>query len=116
MRCTSLLEKAVEKGEGEPGSLDIEGYEFSVEEEAVILSLGKFRDVLHMAARDNEPYHLTYYLIDLAKAFNRFYYRFPVLQAADEKQRRLRLNLVRGMQQALSNGLGLLGINCPKEM
>jgi arginyl-tRNA synthetase len=116
VRCNSLLEKAKEKGDEGAGVQPTAGYQFSDEEETVILTLAKLRAVLHQVIRDNEPYHLTHYLIDLAKAFNRFYYRFPVLQATDDSQRRLRLSLVRGTQVVLSNGLKLLGIDCPKEM
>lgn len=116
VRCTSLLAKAEEKGERGDTTLADKGYEFSSEEEQLVLTLSKFRSVLHQAVRENEPYHLTYYLIDVAKTFNRFYYRFPVLQATDPIQRRVRLNLVRSTQQTLANGLTLLGIQCPKEM
>ncbi len=91
-------------------------YEFSPEEDQLIVTLAKFRSVLHQVVRDNEPYLLTHFLIDVAKAFNRFYYRFPVLQATDALQRTLRLNLVRGTQQVLENGLTLLRIPCPNEM
>lgn len=116
VRCTSLLAKAGDKGEYGDTTLTDKGYEFSSEEEQLVLTLSKFRSVLHQATRENEPYHLTYYLIDVAKNFNRFYYRFPVLQATDPIQRRVRLNLVRGTEQTLVNGLTLLGIQCPKEM
>lgn len=116
VRCESLLQKAREKGEKVGYFAAPENYEFASEEEALVLMLSRFRATLHQVIGDNEPYHLTHYLIDLAKAFNRFYYKLPVLQSADENQRRLRLSLVAATHQTLSNGLGLLGIRCPKEM
>jgi arginyl-tRNA synthetase len=115
VRCRSLLDKAMEKGELTKLE-SVDGYEFGAEEEALILTLSKFGLTLHAATRENEPYHLTHYLIDLAKAFSRFYYRFPVLQASDVAQRRMRLNLVEATRQTLQNGLTLLGIHCPNEM
>lgn len=116
VRCNSLLDKAEAKGEGAKDIGDVSKYDFAPEEEGLILSLAKFRSTLLQVTRENEPYHLTYYLIDLAKSFNRFYYRFPVLQASDALQRQIRLNLVRATLQTLQNGLALLGIACPKEM
>jgi arginyl-tRNA synthetase len=116
VRCHSLLEKAKEKGFVPDEKLSGVGYAFAPEEEGLILALAKMRSTLHMVVRDNEPYHLTYYLIDLAKAFNRFYYKHPVLQCGDPVQRQMRLNLVAATQLVLTNGLNLLGIHAPKEM
>jgi arginyl-tRNA synthetase len=115
VRCQSLMEKARAKGETAGGPFEY-SQELAIEEEALILALARFRQSLHDVTRENEPYHLTHYLIDLAKTFNRFYYKHPVLQATDADQRRMRLNLVQATGQALMNGLNLLGISCPKEM
>ena len=116
VRCHSLLEKARDKGELSTEVPDTSDYTFASEEEALILELSRFRSALLSAVRDNEPYHLSHHLIDVAKAFNRFYYRFPVLQAAEAKPRDVRLNLVRATRQVLLNGLKLMGILCPREM
>lgn len=116
VRCHSLLEKAREKGLLETGLEDCDGYEFAAEEDALILALARFRTVLHQVVQENDPFYLTRYLIDVAKTFNRFYYQLPVLQASDEKQRRMRLNLVQATRQVISNGLDLLGIAAPREM
>jgi arginyl-tRNA synthetase len=91
-------------------------YSFSSEEEALILILSKYRSMLHTIVQDNEPYHLTHYLIDVAKAFNRFYYKHPVLQATEDQARQIRLQLVRATHLVLENGLRLLGISCPAQM
>ena len=116
VRCSSLIEKAKAKGETSDFTLAESGYEFAPEEENLILMLGKARTTLHQVINDNEPYFLTHYLIDVAKAFNRFYYKLPVLQAVSDNQRRVRLSLVAATNQVLLNGLSLLGIRCPKEM
>jgi arginyl-tRNA synthetase len=116
VRCHSLLEKAAEKGIQTEATQAPPGYEFAAEEEMLIIQLAKFRGVLHDTARESEPFHLTHYLIDLAKAFNRFYYKLPVLQCTDSQAMKLRLNLVQATRQALTNGLTLLGIRAPKEM
>lgn len=114
VRCESMLSKAPHAKTYEPEAA--KSYTFSPEEDLLVFTLGKFRSVLHQCINDNEPYHLTYYLLDVAKVFNRFYYRFPVLQAADPTQKTIRLSLVKATHTVLTNGLKLLGISCPKEM
>ena len=116
VRCKSLLEKAAEKGPPLSSLPEASSYAFALEEEALLVLLSRFRSVLFNIIRDNEPYHLTHYLIDIAKAFNRFYYKHPVLQATDPLARDIRLSLVKGTQNVLENGLRLLGISCPQQM
>ncbi len=108
-RCTSVLEKAGDQAP--PGQVQVPaGYEFAAEEEALILEIAKFRAILHQCVRENEPHLLARYLIDVAKAFSRFHYRLPVLQATEPAHRALRLHLMRATRQTLTNGLQLLGI------
>jgi len=117
VRCYSLLDKAQQKGQAPTAATLTPGsYEFAVEEEQLLIELSKFRSVLHQVVRAKEPYHLTHYLIDLAKAFNRFYYKLSVLEADKPEQRQVRLSLVSASRQTLLNGLGLLGIESPREM
>lgn len=116
VRCQSILEKARDKKEPFETLADTTNYAFANEEDQLVLVLSQFRSVLHQAVQDNEPCHVTRYLIDVAKAYNRFYYQLPVLQATDPQQKHVRLNLVLATQLVLKNGLTLLGIACPKEM
>jgi arginyl-tRNA synthetase len=113
VRCYSLLEKAAD---ALGTDIDFAGYEFALEEELVVLWLSRYRSALRQVVHENDPFALPRYLIELAKAFNRFYYRFPVLQANDPVQRRLRVSLVDATRQVLENGLQLLGIQAPREM
>lgn len=115
VRCSSLLEKAGTESYSLSEN-DFILYNYSLEEEALVLTLAKFRHALFSVIAENEPYHLTHFLIDLAKALNRFYYKLPVLQASDPIQKELRLRLVRATQQTLKSGMQLLGIPCPHEM
>lgn len=77
--------------------------------------LNKFGDVVIDAARKNEPSVVTRFTIDLAQAFNRFYYNNHVI-VEDEKLQRARLYLVWSVKQALNNGLKLIGVNAPNKM
>lgn len=115
VRCFSLLEKAA--GQTPIGKIEgLEKYEFALEEELLVLWLSRYRSFLHQVVSENDPFGLPKYLIELSKAFNRFYYRFPVLQANDPLQRQVRVGLVDATRRVLENGLNLLGILCPKEM
>jgi len=119
VRCKSLLEKAGMTSKSKDSLFDFSNlsqYEFSLEEESLTLILSQFRSALHRIISDNEPYHLTHYLIDLAKSFNRFYYKHPVLQATDARTKEIRLELVRCTESVLETGLRLLGITCPQKM
>jgi arginyl-tRNA synthetase len=123
VRCSSLLEKALKEKNWHPVFQTPEAlpsapssYEFAEEEENLVLALGRFRSTLHQVVRDGDPVHLTRYLIDVAKALNRFYYQLPVLQATDAQQRDVRLTLIEATRQVLANGLQLLGIATPREM
>ena len=116
VRCQSLLTKAKEANIEPRNLAKVVGYTFAPEEVALILELSKFRSVLKTCTQDNEPYHLPRYLIDVTKAFNRFYYQLSVLQATELIQKQVRLNLVEATYQVLYNGLKLLGIETPKEM
>ncbi|MCB0417886.1 MAG: arginine--tRNA ligase [Bdellovibrionales bacterium] len=116
VRCYSLFRKATEKGEPAAAFAPLGELKLGAEEEVLLLTLARFRSVLHQVVREKEPFYLSRYLIDLAKTFNRFYYQLPILQATDPQLRAMRLNLVKATQTVLENGFSLLGIQCPKEM
>lgn len=117
VRCHSLLDKARQKSMAGFQLSDLPSrYVFSPEEESLVLQLAKLRSTLYQVIRENEPFYLARYLIDLSKAFSRFYYQHPVLQAENPSEQKLRMGLVLATRQVLTNGLRLLGIACPREM
>ena len=59
---------------------------------------------------------LVEYLLDLAKAFNRFYRECPVLAADDDNLRKSRLALCAGIRAILADGLNTLTIGVPEAM
>ena len=78
-RCNSLLEKA-DSIMGEP---DYEGINNKEAMEVVGL-LEKFPESLFETIEKYEPCYISRYLVDLAKAFNRFYYRHRIIDAEPE--------------------------------
>ncbi len=116
VRCRSLIEKAgIDSKTFKPYAIEAT-HPIAAEEEALLLTLSRFRAILRQTVDENDPYYVTSFLIDLAKAFNRFYYRFPVLQASDGASKEMRLTLVVCTEIVFTTGLSLLGIQCPSEM
>jgi arginyl-tRNA synthetase len=111
VRCNSLLNKI-----SSPKITSDFSTEWTPEEEALLSSLSRFQESLLQVVKENEPFYITKYLSELAKAFNRFYYKVPVIQCTNNELKLMRISLVLMTKQVLENGLKLLGIECPQEM
>ncbi|MCS6916223.1 MAG: arginine--tRNA ligase [Chitinophagales bacterium] len=85
-------------------------------EREVLRLLYRYPATLLDAADQLEPAVLANYLYHLAKTYNQFYQELPVLQAATDAERTLRLHLSDGVRQVLASGLSLLGIPAPQRM
>jgi len=80
----------------------------------VIKTLETFPQAIKKAFEAYEPSHISQYLIDLAKAFNKYYGNTRILE--DDNERGARLNLVHATTIVLKEGLRLLGIGAPEEI
>lgn len=109
-RATSVLEKA-------PLAGDEIDYTMLCDDEAseVIRMLEAFPSSILEAADRNEPYLLARHIVDLAQAFNRFYYEHRII-GEDAARTRARLALVQAVRCCLMRGLWLLGIEAPDHM
>ena len=110
VRCRAVIEKS--------GGLPPPPAEFAFEsplEPELIMTLGKFNEVMANAAREYRPNVLTSYLFDLCKAFNRFYKECRI-KDAPEPFRTNRLHLVDATVAVLKQGLTALGIPTPSRM
>ena len=110
-RCRSILRKG--EGSGQEA-----GEVFVVEpaERALALALLRLDAAVRAAAGDLAPHKLCGHLFDLAQTFTSFYDACPVLKAPDDRTRASRLTLCRLTADALTLGLGLLGIHAPDRM
>ena len=72
--------------------------------------------MLKAAAEKMDCSALVNYLLDLAKAFNRFYREKQVLNAGDEKVIATRLQLCFAIRDILTDGLNTLTIGVPEAM
>jgi len=111
-RALSILAKANLQGQ----SLQIlQGLSLQGEEMDLLRKLYLFPEVVERSAQDFQPSDITTFVFELARTFNTFYNKIPVLNAEAEEQE-FRLALVKGTAQVLKNGMDLLGIELPEKM
>ncbi len=84
-------------------------------EQALLVTVSRYPEVIEQAAQVYEPHQLTYYLIDLAKDFHTYYNEVKFL-VADDELRNARLSLIAAVQQVLRNGLTMIGVSAPEVM
>jgi arginyl-tRNA synthetase len=84
-------------------------------EQALLVTLARYPEVIEMAARTYEPHQLTYYLRELAQEFHTFYDAHKIL-IEDQNLRQARLSLIVAVQQVLRNGLTIIGVSAPEVM
>ena len=110
-RISSLLEK------GEFNTEDTVDFSLlETEEELDILRLlYSFQDVIIDAHEKYQPYYVTRHVVDLAKAFNK-YYNSTSINVEDLELKKARLALSYGTKIVLHNGLEMLGMSAPEKM
>jgi arginyl-tRNA synthetase len=111
-RACSILRKAgVEKIEG--------NIDFSlISDEAsvnVCKVLSELPSKLEDAADKYEPYILTRHIVEICKAFNKFYNENNIMGSEGEL-RKARLAIVYAVKTAVAQSLALLGIAAPEQM
>ncbi|MGB9428559.1 MAG: arginine--tRNA ligase [Gammaproteobacteria bacterium] len=84
-------------------------------EQALLVSLSRFPEMVDIAARNLEPHLVAQYLRELANDFHTYYdaHHFIV---EDAMLRDARLTLIAATKQVLRNGLALLGVSAPESM
>jgi len=84
-------------------------------EDALLVSLSRYPEVVEAAAVGHEPHLLAHFLRDLANEFHTYYNAHQFL--VDERDLRdARLNLIQATRQVIGNGLQLLGVSAPDSM
>ncbi len=110
-RCNSILDKIE--------NIDFNNIDYSLLNDdtarLVLKTLYQFEDKIVDAANKNEPYIITRYLVDVTKAFNKFYTENKV-NVEEEVLRNTRALIVFAVMNVLKNGLTLLGIKAPVKM
>ena len=84
-------------------------------EDALLVNLSRYPEVVESAAFNHEPHLLTHYLRELANDFHT-YYNAHTFITDDATLRNARLGLVEATRQVIANGLQLLGVSAPDTM
>jgi len=116
-RAASILRKAHEAlGDGAAMTgLDHLNCLTEPEVMALVMTLGRFPEVVATAAERLEPHDVANYLRQAASDFHTFYNAHHILEAAPEVMK-ARLALVAATQLVIANGLNLLGVSAPESM
>jgi arginyl-tRNA synthetase len=116
-RVCSVVQQAAEKGfevELSPGTRNLERL-VELHEQALLVSLSKYPEVVEASALHEEPHQLTHYVRELANDFHTYYNAHKFL-IEDNDLRDARLKLILATRQVLRNGLNLLGVSAPEKM
>ncbi|HZA52496.1 MAG TPA: arginine--tRNA ligase [Myxococcaceae bacterium] len=111
----------LKKGGGEVGAYDA-GLLTLPEEQALVRQVARLPAVVSDAVEQNEPSHVSRYLLDLAAAFSRWYTLGNqerdkrVLVEGKDGVRAARVALTDAVRLTLASGLSLLGIATPENM
>lgn len=111
-RACSLLKKGNYEVLNKNINFDLVKDEYSM---AIFKLIENFPIKIKEAADKLEPSLLTRFIVDVAKAFNKFYNENPIL-VEDEELKNARLSIVYTVSVIITKGLSLLGIDAPNQM
>jgi len=114
-RICSILKNASEQGLFPDPSLLEEDALTKGDDLDLIKMIAGYPDVVVSSAADLEPHRISFYLLELATAFHRFYNRNRVI-SDDSRLTAARLILVVAVKQVLANALSIMGIEAPQSM
>lgn len=119
-RISSLLNRAIlRQAQDKPSSIKDEAEEkeiaqrISEEEREVLRQLEFFESYALLAANKFQPNELTNYLLNLTRAFNLFYERYPIIGSEHQD---FRMEIAKKVGEVLKLGLYLLGIEVVERM
>ena len=115
-RVASLFEQARKSGLGitDDAGVIVERLALS-EELELIRNIIQLNDVIEESVKELEPHRMTFYLLELAGEFHRYYNRHRVI-SDDPDLSRARLLLAENVQRTIRRGLEILGVDAPLKM
>ena len=113
-RIQSILRKAAEANIALAGSVS-ETQLDEIEQQLVFL-LSQYPQRVKEAGDDYAPSYLAQYAYELARTFNQFYDKLPILKETDPDTLQTRLVLAKSIGETIRKAMGLLGIEVPQKM
>jgi len=89
---------------------------FNPEEISILRWIYRFPEIIEEAGKRFAPNAICSYLFELAKRYNLFYNKLPILKAESEEMRDFRIMLNTAVGQVIKNGLEILGIETVERM
>lgn len=114
VRIKSILTKYRE-GREETAAADILPAS-SASEQALMLELTKFNEMIYTACQEIAPHRICAYIYDLANAFNTFYHNTKIIAEEDKQKQSSWIALITLVQDILSTCIDLLGFEAPDRM
>lgn len=111
-RAKSILKKVENKPEVDDVDISLLSDDTTY---SLLKIISEYKEAIYEAANRFEPSVIARYTILLSTTFNKFYHECNILNA-EENLRDARLIVVDLTQKIIKDAMGLLGIECPKEM
>ena len=112
-RICSILRKA--HAQGIIGKT-IDYPELQESEREVIYLLGQYPQILADAGRELSPALISFYVYELAKAYNRFYNEVNIFNETDKNAQQFRVAFSGVVGETIQKAMSLLGIKVPSRM
>lgn len=115
VRTKSILEKASEDSELQ-NLTDNDCSFIGAEEALLVKKIASLKELLVNISNNYQTHLLTYYVLELATLFHRYYSQNRVIDKDNIQQSRGRLQLVTLLNSTFKLCLTLLGVSCPDKM
>lgn len=111
-RCCSLIKKSDLSIDGDIDYSTLDNNDAT----HIVTLLRDFPEIIQNAAQKHEPYIITRFSIDLAKAFNKYYFEHRILDDDSIEKNKARLALTHCVKSTIKTALYLIGVNAPEKM
>ena len=115
-RIASMLRRLAEDGLSRPDAASVNlGALEQPEERALMVALGRFPELVRLAADNRAPHHVVHYVRAIAAEFHAWYNAQRIL-VDDAAVRDARVTLALAVRCVIRNALGLVGVAAPESM
>lgn len=116
-RAKSILRKVEENSNGIISDIELDYNKLDSKEEfELVKQLEGFQNSIMYAIDKLEPSMVTRYVIEVAKAFNKFYNQHNIANLEDESNKKAKIKMVEATCQVIKNALNLIGIEVVDRM
>ena len=115
-RIASMLRRLADDGLSGPNAASVDlGALKEPGERALMVALGRFPEVVELAADKRAPHHVVHYVRGIAAEFHAWYNAHRIL-VDDAAVRDARVTLALAVACVIRNALGLVGVSAPESM